>query len=411
MSLPHAFPEPIKLGATADPQHDSDDAASTQSESSEAASLPNTFEGPEKNLEIDFALGVGIDPRGFRAVARADLDEMLDAGQCQILSTTSNEHIDSYVLSESSMFVYAHKVVIKTCGTTTLLKCLPFIKRFSDALGMRIEWVSYSRKNYTFPEEQKYPHTSFQTEVSFLNGFFPDGSAHVLGPLNHDHWYIYVWDADEHEGHAVPEAAHGHHYASGSDEKSESTLHVLMQDMHPSVAKQFFKSNDASMTSRRMTVESGIRDLVPGAVIDDFAFDPCGYSMNGILFDAYYTIHITPESHCSYVSFETNARLRSYQSLLKNVIRCFRPAKYSVSVYADRDALLATASSKNGIFADDFLKIDDELAYKRRGGHTQATFEGDYVCLMANWGVAEKAPSSSAIVSRAAQKFRSPSFA
>lgn len=405
MATPHAFPEPIKL-APADPHHDSDDAASTQSESSEAASLPNTFEGPEKNLEIDFALGVGDDPRGFRAVARAELDEMLDAGQCQILSVTSNEHIDAYVLSESSMFVYANKVVMKTCGTTTLLKCLPFIKRYADALGMRIEWVSYSRKNYTFPEEQKYPHTSFQTEVSFLNGFFPDGSAHVLGPLNHDHWYIYVWDADEHKGFGAD--AHGHHYASGSSEqKSESTLHVLMQDMHPTVAKQFFKSTDATMTSRRMTIESGIRDLVPGAVLDDFAFDPCGYSMNGILFDAYYTIHITPESHCSYVSFETNARLRSYKSLLKNVIRCFRPAKYSVSVYADRDALLA---NKNNIFADDFVKVDEELVYKRRGGHTQATFEGDYVCMMANWGVAERA-SSTGIVSRAAQKFRSPSFA
>lgn len=405
------FPEPIKLpAAVASPD---DDASSTQSESSETVALPNTFEGPEKNLEIDFKLGAGH-PRGFRAVARHDLDEMLDAAQCQALSVTSNEHIDAYVLSESSMFVYAHKVVIKTCGTTTLLSTLPFIRRFADQLGLQIEWVSYSRKNYTFPEEQKYPHTSFQTEVEFLSSFFPDGSAHVLGPLNHDHWYIYVWDADEHPQAVAPPAPlaggvmrHGHHYADGQPgAASESTLHILMQDMDPAVAKQFFKTNDPTMTSRRMTIESGIRDLVPGAILDDFAFDPCGYSMNGILFDAYYTIHITPESHCSYVSFETNARLRSYQSLVKNVVRCFRPAKYAVSVYADRDALLAT---KNRLFATDFLKIDDDLAYKRKGGHTQATFEGDYVCLMANWGVADHQPP--AVMSRAAEKLRSPSFA
>ncbi|EGZ27116.1 hypothetical protein PHYSODRAFT_308542 [Phytophthora sojae] len=387
--MTHSFPEPIKL-------HD-DETSSTQSEASD--SVPNTFEGPEKNLEIDFKLGVGH-PRGLREVPRADLDEMLEAGQCQILSRTSNEHIDAYVLSESSMFIYAHKIVLKTCGTTTLLKCLPFIKTFSERLGLEIEWVNYSRKNYTFPEEQKYPHTSFQTEVAFLSSYFPDGSAHVLGPLNHDHWYIYAWDADIHE----KPGAITHNFAQEEPGANESTLHVLMQDMHPSVAKQFFKNNDTTMTSRRMTIESGIRDLVPGAVIDDFAFDPCGYSMNGILFDAYYTIHITPESHCSYVSFETNARLRSYASLLKNVLRCFRPAKYSVSVYTDRNAL--ESAKGNNMFAEDLVKIDDDLLYKRKGGHTQATFEGDYMCRMANFAQSDKP-----VLSRAAQKIRSPSFA
>ncbi|KAF1329744.1 S-adenosylmethionine decarboxylase proenzyme, partial [Globisporangium splendens] len=396
----NTFPEPIKLAPVVD-----DETSSTQSEASDsaAAAFPNTFEGPEKNLEIDFKVGVGH-LNGFRQVSRPEIDAMLEAGQCMILSKTSNEHIDAYVLSESSMFVYAHKVVIKTCGTTTLLKTLPFIRKYAESLGMEIEWVSYSRKNYTFPEEQVYPHTSFQTEVAFLNDFFPDGSAHVLGPLNHDHWYIYVWDAEEHEpsvgfGHG---ATGGVHRPLSAPASNESTLHVLMQDMHPTVAQKFFKEADPTMTSRRMTVESGIRDLVPGAVLDDFAFDPCGYSMNGILFDAYYTIHITPESHCSYVSFETNARLRSYESLLKNVIRCFRPAKYAVSVYADRAALEAT---KSNIFATELLTIDDDLSYKRKGGHTRATFEGDYVCLMANWSVTQRT------VSRAAQKYRSPSFA
>ncbi|DBA03688.1 TPA: hypothetical protein N0F65_004105 [Lagenidium giganteum] len=386
--MTHSFPEPIKLTPV------DDDTSSTQSEGYEVC-VPNTFEGPEKNLEIDFAQGVGH-ANGFRDVTRAELDAMLDAGQCQILSKTSNDHIDAYVLSESSLFVYSHKVVIKTCGTTTLLKCLPFIKQYADRLGMEIEWVSYSRKNYTFPDDQQYPHTSFQTEVAYLNGFFPDGTAHVLGPLNHDHWYIYVWDADSHDANLPIEAP----LRTGA---GESTLHVLMQDMHPSVSKRFFK-NDSTMTSRRMTVESGIRDLVPGAVIDDFAFDPCGYSMNGILFDAYYTIHITPESHCSYVSFETNARLRCYESLLKNVIRCFRPAKYTVTVYADEKAL---EESKNTIFAHDVVAVDDDLTYKRKGGHTQASFEGDYVCQMANWSLY----SADRITSRSAQKIRFSSFA
>jgi|UPI00043EDD23 S-adenosylmethionine decarboxylase len=395
----NVFPEPIKLG--------DDDSCSTQSDSSDlvAAAIPNSFEGPEKNLEIDFKAGVGA-TGGFRNVSREQIDAMLDAAQCTILSKTSNEHIDAYVLSESSLFVYSHKIVIKTCGTTTLLLTLPFIQKYATALGMAIEWVSYSRKNYTFPEEQKYPHTSYQTEVEYLETFFPHGTAHVLGPLNHDHWYIYVWDAEEHDDTGktpLPSISERNlNPLKGTPGANESTLHVLMQEIDPQVAKRFFKNDDPTMTSRRMTIESGIRDLVPGAVLDDFAFDPCGYSMNGILFDAYYTIHITPESHCSYVSFETNARLRCYDSLLKNVLRCFRPAKYSVSVYADRAAL---ETSKIQIFSNDVVAADDDLTFKRRGGHTQATFEGDYLCLMANWHQTQQP------LRRAGHKFRSPSFA
>jgi hypothetical protein len=44
-----------------------------------------------------------------------------------------------------------------------------------------------------------------------------------------------------------------------------------------------------------VTTETGIRRLVPAADIDDYVFEPCGYSMNGILGGGFITIHITPE--------------------------------------------------------------------------------------------------------------------
>jgi len=47
--------------------------------------------------------------------------------------------------------------------------------------------------------------------------------------------------------------------------------------------------------------------------------------MNALSFDAYYTIHITPEEHCSYASFETNVRQRTYAALIRNVLTLFRP--------------------------------------------------------------------------------------
>ncbi len=64
---------------------------------------------------------------------------------------------------------------------------------------------------------------------------------------------------------------------------------------------------------------SGIGDLFPGAVCDDFLFDPCGYSVNGLLGEGYFTIHITPQEGCSYASFETNINLPCYKELIEKV--------------------------------------------------------------------------------------------
>ena len=42
----------------------------------------------------------------------------------------------------------------------------------------------------------------------------------------------------------------------------------------------------------------------PPADIDDYVFEPCGYSMNGVDGGTFSTVHITPEEGFSYASFE-----------------------------------------------------------------------------------------------------------
>jgi S-adenosylmethionine decarboxylase len=88
-----------------------------------------------------------------------------------------------------------------------------------------------------------------------------------------------------------------------------------------------------------MTKAAGIDQLVPGATIDPRAFEPCGYSMNAILYNSYSTIHITPEKNCSYVSFETNQKLASYHSLINNVVRTFKPKRFVLTMMADEAGL------------------------------------------------------------------------
>ena len=89
-----------------------------------------------------------------------------------------------------------------------------------------------------------------------------------------------------------------------------------------------------------------------GIVVHDHLFDPCGYSMNGVANkDRYWTIHITPEAHCSYVSFETNFAPESYDSLVSKVMDTFQPQRASVVIQADKLSPLVEGSCAAGLKA------------------------------------------------------------
>ena len=95
--------------------------------------------------------------------------------------------------------------------------------------------------------------------------------------------------------------------------------------------------------AKHVTALVGIDQLLPGAIVDDFLFEPCGYSCNGVRGAEYFTIHITPEPHCAFVSFETNAQLSSYDALLERVLAIFRPAQFSVSIFVDNASALGSS--------------------------------------------------------------------
>lgn len=279
------------------------------------------FEGPEKKLEIDFKR-VHSNPRGLREAALSSWESMLDEAKCTIIKSTSNEYFDSYVLSESSLFVYPYKIVIKTCGTTTLLRVIPKLLDIAKECGnLEVDFVFFSRKNFNFPHRQLFPHTSFQDETVYLDKFF-NGSGYVLGPLKGDHWFLYLADYTD----------------RSSVTHSDQTLEILMHDLPKSTMRHFFKDDNITVTET--TENSGIAALLPGSIIDDHQFEPCGYSMNGLLNEAYWTIHITPEDHCSFVSFETNVNLslmgtKRYTQLVRAVIETFRPGRVTVTLFAD----------------------------------------------------------------------------
>ncbi|EKD13384.1 uncharacterized protein L3040_002756 [Drepanopeziza brunnea f. sp. 'multigermtubi'] len=173
----------------------------------------NAFEGPEKLLEVWFApapdaLPPGTKKDGLKAVAADTWKGMLDLVNCKVLSVIESEHIDAYLLSESSMFVFPHKLILKTCGTTTLLLGLHRMLRIAAVeAGFPFDntdsmediktaatpyRVFYSRKNFLFPDKQRGPHRSWKHEVNFLDSMFAGGSAYMVGKMNGDHWYLYL---------------------------------------------------------------------------------------------------------------------------------------------------------------------------------------------------------------------------
>ncbi|EHA8588775.1 S-adenosylmethionine decarboxylase proenzyme 4 [Cocos nucifera] len=277
------------------------------------------FEGFEKRLELHFS---GYDPLGLRRLSIDDLQQVLDAVQCSIVSAAGNHSFDAYVLSESSLFLYPHKIILKTCGTTQLLRSIPSLLRHAADLGLRLRSCRYSRGSFIFPAAQPFPHTSFSDEVLFLDARLP-------ATLRFRKASIMPSDASLHSWHV---------YSAAADlfsvlQPSSSTIEVCMTELDCSLARQFYRRNgdhrSGDDAGAEMTELTGIGGINPRALVCGFAFEPCGYSMNGLDRDRYSTIHVTPEDGHSYASFECIGG-REVMDYLKKVVHVFRPGAVSV---------------------------------------------------------------------------------
>ncbi|KAL2651468.1 hypothetical protein R1flu_019596 [Riccia fluitans] len=303
----------------------------------EVKSCPG-FEGFEKRLEVEFhPAPIFTDPagKGLRGLARSELDSMLNAAKCTIVAQLSNEEFDSYVLSESSLLVYPLKIVLKTCGTTQILKAIPLLLEFAGGLSLRLRRCKYTRGTFMFPAAQPFPHGSFHEEVGYLERYFghlgSGGKAYVMGNMaKFPNWHIYT-AADEKD----------------SMNERTYTLEMCMTKLDQGKATQFFNA-DGTKSGADMTEAAGINSLLPNSKICDFSFEPCGYSMNSIEGAAHSTIHVTPEDGFSFASFETmgyGSGDLDLQALVEKVTSIFRPACFSMCLFAAGCAEIGSHSS------------------------------------------------------------------
>lgn len=364
------------------------------------------FEGCEKKLTLIFGAVTEKSeryPGSLRSITEAEWREILKGAQCTIRSSISNEQVDAYLLSESSLFVFDRKVLLKTCGTTTPLGAVEAIRNRASNLGLELSYAEYTRSEFMFPTQQRSPHTSFMREVEVLLDMFPGGAWEVFGkedrepnndrgmrgslknlgcfcnpsitaatPLSENSsetsevepwpedyfgrsdftdteepttppgttlrgaWYLYSW------GHRPPEEG--------------CVLDVAMFDLDPEDMAPFFQSyhfgksggrrmstgNNYASTEMRRAANTALEHsglykmLLNGAKVDNFLFEPCGYSLNAIKDGYYWSVHVTPEEGDSFVSYETNCPEAMNVGL---VLEIFRPKRYKTCVYSHDEGL------------------------------------------------------------------------
>lgn len=382
-----------------------------------------------------------------------------------------SDTVDAYLLSESSMFVFPHKIILKTCGTTTLLSGLPrmleiaaVVAGFPHSVANLVKGtataampyrVFYSRKNFLFPDRQRGPHRSWRDEVKSLDRLFLGGSAYMIGKMNGEHWYLYLTEPNTIlTPPATPDRAETvtkildlpasraamAAYTENDDDGQDETLEILMTDLDVHCAKQFYLDHASAVAEGRYyqqahkarldaqehlgtideeypkvfesygnsdtmgvfsntssengefplsdddhfpeelateghalgTVVSDFSGLAgvypsskyPEARIDAYLFTPCGFSANGIIpapaqaptgrnATHYFTVHVTPEPHCSYASFETNVPSeqtgRETADVIEQVVNIFKPGRFSVTLFEAK-----------ALMNDDFYMDDEE---------------------------------------------------
>uniref|UniRef100_A0A7E4ZXU5 adenosylmethionine decarboxylase n=1 Tax=Panagrellus redivivus TaxID=6233 RepID=A0A7E4ZXU5_PANRE len=279
------------------------------------------FEGAEKLLEVWFDADDDPNAKSLRLIPYDEIEALLEIAQCHILHFKTNGILDSYVLSESSMFISDNRVIMKTCGTTKLLDSVERLLQLADKYAglTKVANVYYSRKNFLKPDLQPAIHQNFDSEVDHLDAFFEEGAAYCMGSLKEHRWYLYTM--------SMPQAPPAH---------PDHTLEICMTNIPDDTLAVYSKA--VSADGPECTRLGGIDKLVPeGTLIHEELFDPVGYSMNGLLPDSdqYVTIHITPEPDFCYVSFETNQREEClYRQTLK-VLDCFKPREFLMTVFAN----------------------------------------------------------------------------
>ncbi|MFZ8934248.1 MAG: adenosylmethionine decarboxylase [Bacteriovoracaceae bacterium] len=257
------------------------------------------FEGSEKKIEIIVNESINL-----RVLGDKFWKDMVAKCEATILSKISNNSCDAYLLSESSLFVWDHKFLMITCGRTILANSV--LRFFEDFGAESVDGLFFQRKNEYFERLQP---SSFFDDVDKI-GKLISGKALRFGHLDTHHTHLF------------------HSEVMKNIQPEDKTTELLMYHLTGRGA-EVFRTENQNIEAIRGFFDYD--NLFPGFEIDDFLFEPFGFSLNGIKEDKYITIHITPEQSTSYISFETNLDIeKEAPRLLDKILELFSPEAFDI---------------------------------------------------------------------------------
>jgi len=266
------------------------------------------FEGPEKKLELVFKAG-SVDlfeqPREF-------WDNLVSLAQAKILSSLETKDCKSFLLSESSLFVWKDRVILITCGTTTLIKAA---KHMLETFGKdSLEEVFYERKNEYQPSLQKSSALQDMNDLKEVLG------GKVLRFGRQDDHHVYVYNKS-----FVTESA-----------GKVNTLELLMYGLQGE-----FKNSFVNKPESQNLVLKKLKEILPGFELDTFFFEPEGFSFNALQGSRYATMHVTPQGSENYLSFEMDqVSTEESKETVQKLVELCKPISYDTIAFSAEEQSL-----------------------------------------------------------------------
>lgn len=249
------------------------------------------YEGAEKRLEICTATINLLDfPHVF-------WEAFVKQAGATILSTMQHHNSKAFLLSESSLFLWPHKLLLITCGDTSLLNAALFF--LQQATFKEVTSLLFQRHQTLRPEKQK---SQFIDDCAILN-------LQLSGEIK-----------------VLQKNYSGALYQHGQAPLANATQQILM--LHQLKSDLIQRLQKGGLSTRWINNQLRLKHFFPQFNIDAFSFDPRGYSVNAIANDHYFTLHITPEKLSTYLSFESNLKSALLTGFFAFLDTLFKPKKH-----------------------------------------------------------------------------------
>ena len=265
------------------------------------------YEGSEKRLEITSTLNLLEFDNHF-------WEEMVKKAGAYILSHIENSQLKAFLLSESSLFVWKNRLLLITCGETHLVQASLYFQK--NVAREQITSLLFQRHQATQPERQK---SDFHQDSLLLQRQLKGDSQH--------------W----HEDYC------GDIFIFGNNTQSHCTKNILM--LHDLSSDFFAVLQQGKVAAEVVAKHLKLSEQFQHFTLDQYSFDPKGYSLNAIYGEYYFTLHLTPERLSSYLSFESNMATIETIDFLHHLINLFRPKRNYLMSFTPLDKKILIETS------------------------------------------------------------------